>query len=123
MTRRPPLPPSVSGYALLLSVLILSVMLAIGLTVTGLITRQVRLTTRVAEAMRALSAADSGIERSLYLDLKAGGLSPGSYPSADPPFNAATYRFDVTVSSSGGVTTLRSTGQFHTAQRSVEVTY
>lgn len=77
-----------TGYALLLSILVLSTMLTIGLTVTTVITTQVRLTRRVFDTMKALAAADSGIEGGLYEDLKD--------PAPSFPVNKSSPSYNVT---------------------------
>src|SRR3989344_6949024 len=54
------------GYALLLGVLLLTFMVVIALSIPTLVWRQTRISTRLANTIHALAAADSGIERALY---------------------------------------------------------
>jgi len=110
-----------NGYALLLSILVLSTMLTIGLTVTSVITTQVRLTRRVFDAMKALAAADSGIERGLYADFN-GTFTGSSIDESGPPKYTVTktggpatnlvaaYAFD----EGSGATTDDNSGNDHT---------
>ena len=79
-----------SGYAVLLTILTLSVMITIGLTITTIIITQLRLTTRVFNTMKALAAADSGIEKGLYEDLGGNfitGGTPWTNPSPPPIYS------------------------------------
>ena len=126
-----------NGYALLLTIMVLSAMLVISLTITGIVIVQVRLSTRIFNAMRALAMADSGIEQGLYADfclppmVCVGPLWGASVPSGTiGPVNVGSGSYivekcptDVIPCGPPNATTLRSVGRYGDTQRSVEVTY
>ena len=129
----------------------MSTVLTIAITVSDLILLQIRLGGRTVEAMKALAAADSGLERTLYADFKiTPSVSSGTTISSNQtPFTAVSYRFDVLVTKGGvcsnnplqactfdadclptppnicviSATTLRSTGKFGTTSRVVQSSY
>lgn len=139
-------PPA--GFSIALAVLVLSATLVTSLTVAGLAVAQLRRGGLVVDANKALAAADSGLERALYIDFRQGGLVD-PLNSAESPFNTATYKFQVRKTGpvancavSGGVcmtnsgclggagdiciwpsATLQSTGTFGAVQRAVEASY
>jgi hypothetical protein len=78
-------------------------MLVVGLTVTGIATVQFRRGSLVVDSMRALVAADSGLERSLYIDFRGGGFDPAApmtpvLSGDEAPFNTADYTYSVSKS-------------------------
>ena|SRR3989338_9466150 len=116
------------GYALLLAVILLTLMVTISLTVTTLLIRQVRLTVRGVDAAAALAAADSGTERALYVDFKGTGLS--NLQTIDstglPPFggSSSSYGYNVTVTITATPTTsLNSVGRSASGQRALQLNY
>lgn len=117
------------GYSLLFGVLILVAMLMIGLTVTGIFIHQLKLSTRITDAAKALNAADSGIERVLYIDFILSNLPPGVITTYDyttdglPPFDSSIYNYYVEADTTGAGIRLESKGLFGSARRSVEVNY
>lgn len=102
--------PRTSGFALLLTLIVVSVLVAIGLTVLDLSIKQIRLSTNAKESETAFHAANAGVECARYWrrmassTMEAGGnisptcfsvtasnISPTSIVS-NPP-NAA-YKYD-----------------------------
>lgn len=59
------------GFTLLYSVLISSILLAIGIAIFEITVRELRLSSIVRESQYAFYAADSGIECALYWDVQA----------------------------------------------------
>ncbi|KKU49283.1 hypothetical protein A3H10_04160 [Candidatus Uhrbacteria bacterium RIFCSPLOWO2_12_FULL_46_10] len=124
-----------TGYALLLTIMVMSTMLVIGLTITGIVLTQARLSTRVFNAMKALAMADSGIERGLYEDFMAPPVGLGIWGPTVPnatigPEIVGNGSYTVEKCPAGvspcgppDATTLRSIGTYGGAQRSVEVSY
>jgi hypothetical protein len=104
--------------------LVMTLVLTTAVTLSTLVIRETRGSTRIVEAMRALAVADSGVERTLYLDLKVAPLSNGDVVNSnEAPFNTPGYGFSVQVTKAGGVTIVRSTGRYGTTQRLLESGY
>lgn len=60
------------GVALYLTILIMSVLLGVGLGISTLLIRQIRMIKGVGDSVVAFYAADSGIEKAMYAYYKAG---------------------------------------------------
>lgn len=69
------------GFALLVAVIFMSVMLSFGLTLSSLGYKQELLSSSVAQSRVAFYAADSALECLLYMDQQLGTFA---YPSSDP---------------------------------------
>ncbi|OGZ18129.1 MAG: hypothetical protein A2Z78_01375 [Candidatus Nealsonbacteria bacterium RBG_13_36_15] len=54
------------GVALFLAVLIISVILAIGLGISGIIIQQIKISENIGDSVVSFYAADSGIEQQIY---------------------------------------------------------
>jgi Tfp pilus assembly protein PilX len=63
------------GFALLLAVIAISVVLAVGLGIFGIIFREIKLSSLNRESQMAFYAADTGIECIYYWDLKMQTIS------------------------------------------------
>lgn len=61
------------GASIFLAVMILSSLLAIGLGVTAIILPQLKITENIDDSIKAIFAADAGVERCLYNIRKEGG--------------------------------------------------
>lgn len=69
------------GFTLLFSVLVSSLLLAIGLAVFNIGQKELILSSTARESQFAFYAADTGIECALYWDFKHGTFSPAPFPS------------------------------------------
>ncbi len=69
------------GFALLIAIIFMSVMLSFGLTLSSLGYKQELLSSSVAQSRVAFYAADSMLECVLYMDQQLGTFA---YPSVDP---------------------------------------
>ena len=129
------------GVALFLVVLIMSVILAIGLGISGILIQQIKISENIGDSVVALYAADSGVEQQIY-DLYK--LESHNSAYSDVMTNSASYSVSVKCSESnadcqpGGelfgiipvdenCTSLnfciKSVGAFQTAKRVIEVEY
>ncbi len=69
------------GFALLIAIIFMSVMLSFGLTLSSLGYKQELLSSSVAQSRVAFYAADSALECVLYMDQQLGTFA---YPTPDP---------------------------------------
>lgn len=65
-----------NGFTLLLAVLVGSIILAISLSIFGIIIREISLSTSARESRLAFFAADSGVECALYWDFTQSAFDP-----------------------------------------------
>jgi hypothetical protein len=106
------------AVTILLSVLLLSILLVIGLGVSALMLQQIKLSGQIGKSVVAFYAADSGAEKCLY-DVRQ--LSAGSCPYSGVPLDfdsQATY-----TTSYNGTNQITSIGQFRGAGRKVELSW
>ena len=116
------------GIAILLSVLILSGMLAIALGTSSLLLREIRFSRESNFYVRAFFAADSGIEK--ILTLLGAPLSFSECTSSASPCalsNGAEYWIVVNASSSPACAAdnycIESIGRYQGTRRAIEVNY
>lgn len=126
------------GVALFLAVLIMSVILAIGLGIGGILIQQIKISGNIGDSVVAYYAADSGIEQQIY-DLYKNETHNPEYNNILS--NEAYYSVSV-VCSQGNENCLpgipvvgeeecnslnnfciKSVGTFQTAKRAIEVNY
>lgn len=67
---------SQKGVSLYLTILIMSVLLGVGLGISTLLIRQIRMIKGVGDSVVAFYAADSGIEKAMYALYKGGYSGP-----------------------------------------------
>ncbi len=115
------------GQALVLTVLLLAVILAIALAISNIFVVEIRLSGDVTESVKAVMAADSGIEWMLFKERKVLPEDPSpsfnGWPcggSACSLNNGAS--FAVTKVVNGG-TDLVSIGDFQKTRRGLRVSY
>lgn len=77
------------GFTLLLAVLISSIILAISLSIFGIIIREIALSTSARESRLALYAADSGIDCAIYWDFEIDAFATST--TADITCNNQTF--------------------------------
>jgi hypothetical protein len=78
------------GFALLLSVVVVSVIITTTLAVSALVARGLDLTTVGERSMRAFFAASSGLECALYWDIRQ-RIPPGQPNEGASPFRGGTH--------------------------------
>jgi hypothetical protein len=98
------------GAALLLTILVLSTLLAINLGISTILIGQIKVLSGMENSVQAFFAADTGIERALF---------QGGTGFRDSLRNGATY--DVIISSTPKIT-ITSKGSFRGTKRAIEVT-
>ena len=126
------------GVSLLFAVLIMSVILAIGMGISGILIQQTRMVGEIEKSIVSFYAADSGVERELFDLYKtpypqsnlSGFLSVNS--SNDASFNV-TVKCGATSDCLAGFTTssgcsalnfcLKSTGSYQKTKRAIEIKY
>jgi len=104
------------GVSLYLTIVLLSLMLTTILTLSAVLTSQMKIVFNLGDSVTAFIAADAGIERALYEDRRA-----TSTPSFFQIFSNGS-RCDVTITTNG-TTVIRSIGSYRSAKRTIEVTY
>ena len=115
------------GQALVLTVLLLAVILAIALAISNIFVVEIRLAGDVTESVKAIMAADSGLEWMLFKERKVLSEDP------PPPFNGRACRganclldngasFSVTKTTDGA-TFLVSIGALRNTRRGLRVSY
>lgn len=109
------------SIAIVLSVLMLSVVLAISASIYNLMIQQIRASSQIGHSVVAIYAAESGTER-CYFDYRMSGMSDCTY--TDIPLDVdiiseATY----TVSFSGGVSPIISVGSYLGINRRIEISW
>lgn len=124
------------GMALLLTVLILSALLAVSLGIFTVVYTELRINGEMSKSFTALYAADQGMEQLLYCDRVSSsactswtcsGSADCTYtpPKASLPNGAC---ITLIMTRSGGATTLRSIGEYRcgdsiTVKRTVSASY
>lgn len=113
---------SSKGITLLITLVILSALIAAVTGVATIFVRELRISSFVDDSVIAIMAADAGIEKKLYDTRKLAGDPTASYSATLS--NGATY---VTCPPPGSCTAspvqITSTGTFNDAQRTLEVTF
>ena len=104
------------GVSLYLALMIMFILIAIGLGVSLIIVSQMKMIRGMADSVVAFYAADTGIEKSLYLNLKEG--QSGAIDPAEP-VGGATYK--VIAEISGLTKSWKSVGAFSGTKRAVEI--
>ena len=109
-------------------VFIMSILLAIGFGLSGILVQQIKMLGEIGYSVVAFYAADSGIEKVL-VDRQAPNLTPGYYSCFLPTCslsNGATY--EVFVVPSGGSCSalnfcIKSIGKYQKVKRAIEISY
>src|SRR3989339_1147967 len=71
-----------TGFTILLSVLVVSIVLSAGLGIFGVMTRELKLSGIGRESQLAFYAADAGIECFFYWEIKHPGLADSAFEPA-----------------------------------------
>ncbi|MEX0877637.1 MAG: pilus assembly PilX N-terminal domain-containing protein [Candidatus Spechtbacterales bacterium] len=126
------------GVALYMSLMMLSVIMAIGMGLTTLTLGQLRTARDIGNSVIDIYAADAGIERGLYKLRKTGGLNPctttsdcvvtSSDAGVTPFVNNASYNVTVLDGNilwcpAGKFKCLRSIGSFSDTSRAFELSF
>src|SRR3989344_4377062 len=93
-----------TGFTILLSVLVVSIVLSAGLGIFGVMTRELKLSGIGRESQLAFYAADAGIECFFYWEIKHPGLADsafGYYNSNPPTVSCAGNSFAIPARSNG----------------------
>jgi len=105
------------GISLYLTIVLLALMMSSVLTLSAILTSQMKIVFNLGNAVTAFMAADAGIERALYRDRKNSDtssffavLSNGS-------------RYDVTITTGPSETVIESTGSYMGIRRTIEARY
>ncbi len=109
-------PPLEKGISLLFVVLIMSVILAIGMGISGILIQQIRMMGEIGQSIVAFYAADSGIEEVMYnLYQKKEKAGAGKNWAED-------YGYEVTIEDYGGKLYIVSTGEYKGVRRAIQAT-
>jgi Tfp pilus assembly protein PilX len=128
------------GVALFLTVLIMSVILAIGLGISGIIIQQIKISGNIGDSVVAFYTADSGVEYQIFNLYKEETHNPPYNVTFDD--NGASYSVSAVCSDNDNITCpvgipivgkeecsslnnfcIKSIGTFQTAKRAIEVNY
>lgn len=106
------------GFSLLLIILILNIVLASSLAISFVIGQEIKFARDVGDSTLAFFAADSGMERELYIR---------NYSMGDPVNRSGVLTngsiYDVTVTTGPLNTIIRSIGSYKNTKRGLEVSY
>jgi Tfp pilus assembly protein PilX len=111
------------GVSLYLTLVIMTLMLAIALGISAILVGQMKIIKGMGDSVIAFYAADTGIERILY-DIRktpynpTGGTEPYTNIALD---NGATYT--VKIISANGTVTISSKGTYKDVNRAIEISY
>lgn len=111
------------GVSLYLTIVILSVLMAVILTMIGMAISQIKVIHTLSDSIIAFYAADTGIERVLYAIFQEGYVaSKGECPPAYKGTleNGATYEVCVSDKSDS---IIFSTGSYKKTKRRIEITF
>ncbi|NQU82781.1 MAG: hypothetical protein HQ539_02425 [Parcubacteria group bacterium] len=110
---------SEQGVTLYITIVILSLLVGSVLSLTGVLTGQMKVIFRLGDAVTAFSAADAGIEQALYnirrLEIPGGTGFPKVFS------NGAIA--NVTISVGPAETVIKSTGTYKETKRAIEIRY
>ncbi|MBI2055630.1 MAG: hypothetical protein HYT42_01930 [Candidatus Sungbacteria bacterium] len=108
--------PVLTGFTLLLVILVMSAILSISIGIFDLTYGESRISGEVGDSFLALYAADQGVEKTLYDDRVSDTICPGSgscsYGPVSIPFANGSCALVRLSRSGGGDTTVVSTGQY-----------
>lgn len=104
-----------SGIALLLTVIILSVVILVAVSITGVVIIQLKLVRDIDDSKAAIYAADSGVEWQLYQ------IRQGVSVSLPTMSNGAT--ISTTVTGTTPNFTIKSLGSYRFVKRQLEVSF
>lgn len=118
-----------SGIAFIMTLLIMTGLLALALGITSLLVRELKLSQEIANSVVAYSVADAGIEKFMYginkdsLDLTSCVCPVICYPSPTPSplSNGASY--SVCVFQAIPPIKVNSTGSYGGTNRTVQITF
>lgn len=125
---------SEKGVSLYFAIIITSLFLAIVFGLTAILVSQTKIFKEIGDSLTALFAADSGMEKILYLDSQCrqanctttwpgtcnascAGFITDPYSTSSPLGDAS---FTVTASSSGGTTIFQSKGVYKAVNRAIQ---
>lgn len=110
------------GASLILTIVIMSVLVAVAVGIASIFIREIRLSVFVDDSVIAIMAADAGIEKKLYDTRKLGGNDSTRYTKTLS--NGASYTTCPTGSScsGGGSPFVRVEGQVGNVTRALEIT-
>lgn len=92
------------GFTLLLSILVVSVILSVGLGIFDIMTKELKLSGVGRESQIAFYAADAGIECFFYWEIKHPGLADSAFAYYDnnpPAIQCAGNNFNIPAQSNG----------------------
>jgi len=115
------------GVAIIVVVIISSAILGIGLGISSIVLREIKLSAPIDESVGAIMAADAGMERKLWEIRQTEGADPlAEYAETTLP-NGATFVVcgsgEALCENDGGQITLSSEGTFRNTKRAWEASY
>ena len=114
------------GIALILTISILSGLLALALGISTLLVREIKLSQEIANSGIAYGAADTGIERFMY-GINKEALEPTTCQCGSSNCYSATLSNNASYIVCTKQTTppvqIKSTGTFRSTNRSIQITY
>ncbi|MFH0739916.1 MAG: pilus assembly PilX N-terminal domain-containing protein [bacterium] len=110
------------GIILYVVLLIISVFMAVVLTLATVSLSQIRIAWQAGDSVKAFAAADTGVERALYNIRNADPLDTSDIGVTGMPISGANYSVDITIT--GPTTaTIQSKGEFKKSRRTIEAKY
>ncbi len=110
-----------SGVSLIFTVLFLAMVLSTGLGIANLMLKEIKISSNIGYSVPAFYAAETGIEKVLYMD-RIAGEDLEDYEK-DETLDGAGSDFHVEVTEIGPPIKIKSVGTYNGVKRGVEVSY
>ena len=111
--------------ALLIVLIIMGLLLFVGLALTNMTAKQIKVTGDSLQSVQAYYLADAGAERLLYLTKATSTIDPSHYNEGDVLFTASIFDTDdiIAVKTSDSPLGIKVTGYYRNTARAVELSY
>lgn len=111
---------SESGVSLIFTILFLGILLSTGLGIANLMLKEIKISSNIGYSVPAYYAAETGIEKILYIDRKGSGLSVGDKENGNLSVGS---KFETEVTQINPEIIIKSVGIYNKVRRGVEVDY
>ena len=111
---------SESGVSLIFTILFLGILLSTGLGIANLMLKEIKISSNIGYSVPAYYAAETGIEKILYIDRKGSGLSVGDKENGNLSVGS---KFETEVTQINPEIIIKSVGSYNKVRRGIEVDY
>jgi hypothetical protein len=109
--------------SLYLTVILLGIVLAIAIGVTGIVVTGSNLVKGLGDSVRAYHIAESGVEESLYTLRRTLAVPPLNVECSDDFKTYGVSACSAGITQSGSIITIKATGSYNGSQRRIEAVY